>query len=94
MTEQLTLTYTDYLGLSEERACLFRGEEGEPRGFSSPFEINLQKGAQMIIVQLTFSQSEHSDTQNLECHQPLVSLPFSHYLPPEATLRFIPVGEF
>lgn len=63
---------------------MFRGEEGEPRGFSSLFiEIHLQKGAQMIIVQLRFSQSEHSytSTENLERHQPLVSLPFSHYLP-------------
>lgn len=62
---------------------MFRGEEGEPHGFSSLFIENLQKGAQIIIVQLRFSQSEHSNisTQNLEHHQPLVSLPFSHYLP-------------
>ena len=51
----------------------FRGEEGEPHGFSSRFiEIHLQKGAQIIIVELRFSRNEHSNmsTHNLEPHQP------------------------
>ena len=45
---------------------LFRGKEGELLGFSSLFigntckEIHIQKGAQIVTVQLRFSQSEHS----------------------------------
>ena len=94
MTERLTHAHC-LLG-PIRRKGLFRGEEGEPRGVSSLFiEIHLQKGAQIIIVQLRFSQSEHSNisTQNLEHHQPLVSLPFSHYLPQRQPC-FIPVDEF
>lgn len=56
-----------------QKKGLFRGEEGEPHGFSSLFiEIHLQKGAQIIIVELRFSQSEHSNmsTHNLEPYQP------------------------